>query len=390
MSKRKKSRFFKWTKRAFFAGLLFHISTQASYFINDYYNYKNPSSIRKEFNEIAGFPIKGWSTGIEDLSYEKINTLSDIIIREKIERDFELVNLRIESNNYLKRDVIEQPIGVISSGYLGWCWMNRIGLKEESNMEVAVHEIKHKKSFDILKTNPEFFYQWMDFSRDNNGNSLYLYKDFGKWVCKRVRYLEHFVEEDLDHPDNLEKGFISGYARTNIYEDMAELCATVEHNSEMFQTLLFDERNERIAGKIGLAREYGLIPFEFEEYLKLKRLHEKDKKGFYDKSTAFLDHNKESVYSGEIYMLRGNLEYRDLSKAIGEYKQVLNLNYKKKDDYLKALKTIGECYTLLKDKRSKIFQEAYKEYENRFKNKDLYLPVRGVNDFLKEKGIIVK
>ncbi len=238
----RKSKLLKWGKRILLPIVAFHALTQINnWSVNSYYSH---FPFRQQFKEIAGFPIRGGVMEIEGLTSANVNELAEIIFKERSERDFSLGDLTIESDNYQDRSFIEQMVGIFGSHYTGWCWGDNIGLKK-GNIHGLTHEIKHKKSYEIMNDDPEFLERWMDLSRDEDGDSMYIHHDYFSWASTRSRCIESLVCEDEDS-DDLRDGFISGYAKTIIYEDIAELCANVEENPALFNSLLFGEkRNSR-------------------------------------------------------------------------------------------------------------------------------------------------
>ncbi|VVB78853.1 Uncharacterised protein [uncultured archaeon] len=320
---------------------LAHGATQINYTANDFVNYDNPSQMRRDFQKQFDFPIKGFEEDIEEQPKD-IMGIAEVVQREKQTKNFQLRNMRIESNNYLKRSLAEQFGDIFTIGYSGWYFGEKIGITKKAGQKTLTHEIKHAKTFDIIRDHPEFLDKWKALAKDENGNSLY--RGDVVTACKRVRGLEKLFR-DLPRPVNYEKsGFVSNYARSNVYEDIAETCEMAELDP-CIETYLFGvspnphnnaiPKNEKVVAKIKLAEEYGLIPPGFMEYSELKRLFPKalgavengsgtkTAEEFLEKSRAFLDKHPNSVYECELRVNRGYLlESKTVAQACSKNKQL--------------------------------------------------------------------
>ncbi len=398
-------------KYSLLAGLAFHCLTQTAYMANDIINAVKPSRVRSEFEDRFGFSIYGWKDHIEEWP-QNVSIISDVIQREKITKDFRLRSLTIFEENYHKKSFIDQMKFLISDSPRGYYINDDINISEEVPRSTLHHEIKHAKAFDIMAAHPEFRKRWESLSEDRYGNSLYL--NSSEQFCAYMRWLDFLVDEEKkDLSDNQSLGFITNYARTNVHEDIAELCEAVESEVYTIRKILSDKDNpgtKIIRQKMSLALEYGLIPEDFMDFLRLKDLYREGKSYFHtinfekmeifmDESQRFLNKNPDSVYESDIrskraYVLRQGIhsypEPRNtIEDAIREYKLVLASDYKRCAPYAKALRNLKEIYKHNKkdDIRSEIMDEAHRRYWKRFRSGDSGLAAEGVNDFLKENGI---
>lgn len=265
----------KWGKRLALTTVLFHGATQLNCWRNDISNALNPSPLRKEFYDQFGIPVRGWASDIED-NPEQFKYVVETLCREKQTGEFNLKYLRVESQNYLKRDLREQIGDIFTIGYEGWCFKDRVGISRRAGESTISHEIKHAKTDEVIKKHPEFLQRWEEFARDENGNSLY--RGNAVTNLRRLRGLERLFRDSQNCREDRKLGFISSYARSNVYEDIAETCETAELTPEELTTALFGnefdnskQKNEKIVGKLKLAEKYGLIPKGFFEYAELRK-----------------------------------------------------------------------------------------------------------------------
>ncbi|HLC86686.1 MAG TPA: hypothetical protein VJH65_00200 [Candidatus Nanoarchaeia archaeon] len=392
------------------AGLLLYGGGQMSYLYNNLYHFFNPSPTRTVFERQFGFSLKGWDDDIEE-NKRNISIISDVVKKEKKSRDFELDSIRIKDSSYLKQPIWDHLYGIFipSSGYY---ISDKIVLNDLLQRDTIHHEIKHAKAFNILKEHPEFLMKWEALALDEKGESLYLTNT--EQIFYLVRGLRSFINKEKQvSSENKKLGFVSNYARTNVYEDIAELSELAETCPQEFRNWLFGDekqKNEIIAKKVALAQEYNLIPKRFTEHIKLEKIfldnfsghnyiNLKKSKQFMKASEDFLKENPESVYEAQI---RLNLAYVAHQRAyeigyrlgiedtIKEYKAVLTSGYKDRVAYSTALEKLAKVYMELgKKETSDIFKNAHKEYEKRFNEGEVMLPENGVNDFLIFNGVIL-
>jgi hypothetical protein len=392
----------KWVKRLILATFLFHGITQLNYWRNDFSHNLFPSSQRTAFEKEFGFPIKGWKDEIEGDS-KTISSIASVMHKEQFEQPFYIKNLRIKSPNYLEKSIFQQIAYITLKGYNCYTpnmWFmphgDSILLEKGAPSTIIHHEIKHDKSIAAMKDNPEFARAWKELADDKNGNSLYL--NPMQQICNRLRGLETIV----DLPENYEElGFVSDYAATNIYEDMAELCELTESCPQAFVDWFHnpEKQNPIIKAKVRLAavhgKPYGLIPEGFEEYITLCHLHHQS---FADKTKAnqflirskkFLDNQSRTVYECELRFRMGTtlgaLDYKE--PAILQLKKALKADFKDISYYPDSLRELRTAYTLSGDlEKADILKKAIKEYHYRYDRGDVTLPRTGINDYLKEHG----
>lgn len=395
---------------------IFHLGTQANYTFNDIKNARNQSEIRRQFQEEFGFPINGFSEDIEEKKGNDISTIAETIRREKLESDFNLKGIRIESDNYLKRSLIEQLVYIFSSGYSGWALDSRIGLKTGTNERLVQHEIKHIKTYQHPRLDA-LLAEWDQLAKDETGRSLYKYPGKGLVnMCKsqfleKTRGVDRFNRENIAKSSS-EQGFVSENAALNIYEDIAETCEFIESFGDGVEEYSNTKnKNKRISKKIKLAEKYNLLP-QLQEVHRIKRLYNaifEDNvtcddsmipnlsrfEAFMQESDKYLANNPNNLHECHIRSLRGNAlkikarNKQELNQAIEEFKKALNSGFKDHISYATSLRDLEECYQRLKDKESvdKI-RKAIGLYWDKRNNGYVPLSRAGINDYLGSQGLL--
>lgn len=443
MSKKRKVFDFarKWGRKLALAGVLFHGATQLNYTRNDISNAVSPSPIRSEFKEKFGFPIRGWEADIEKQE-NFVTNVSDAVHREKTECDFDLSCIRVDSRNYLKRNLLDQFGDLFLEPYAGVYVPkglgNKIGLNGNVGIDTLHHEIKHRKAFKYCDS--DFYKKWKALATDENGNSLY--NGQIRTGLGRIKLLGKLFRSSTSVRECEEQGFVSDYARSNVDEDIAETCMNAESNPEKFTDWFFGfesyegkvtSPNQKIIGKVRLAQEKKLIPKEFEEYIALKRLEKSISRGYYNgwgtdgehnrpedyvtESKKFLDKHSNSVYECPIRQMRAwclksigltkachesaendrkgvrgtyeKLLKEEMQPVITEYKRALTAEYKEGVAYACSLNGLSEVYEhVLRDsKTAEIIEKADKVYYDRHHKGDVQLSYDGVNNYLESHGI---
>jgi len=406
-------RILNWAGNVLAVTALAHGATQLGFWANDLYHAAFPSKQRAAFKEEFGFPLRGWNADLTR-EYNKVSNISETVAEEMHSLPFDLASIRIRSDNYLKMPFIDQLGQIITRGNSGYYGLNRIVLDEGSSYATTHHEIKHAKTFEIARKHPEFLDRWRALSLDENGESLYL--NLVEQGCSRFRGLGKFVDEEkLDYKNNEALGFVSNYARTNVYEDIAE----VGEEAEMGYSNLVDwlapddsERNEKLAAKFTLAEEYGIIPKGFMEKVLLDKAirgiwgrhgmhHSARARKYLDSSEAFLEKYPDSVYECEVRANRSNIlvdfaysfDPKDRNDdraelAREEIVRTLTADFKDILGYVGALGHGEEFYrsSLRDNETAQLFIDAKMEFWKRFREGDPTLSSTGVNDFLAERG----
>lgn len=340
--------------------LLFHIATQAVYTFKDAFHAVAPGPVRAAFQERTGIPLMGNNKDIEK-NQSFIDALTETVESEMAEMPFDAKAIRVESGNYLEKSAVQQLVQLITSEWNGYAdpITDTIGLKPHADRTTILHEIKHIKTFELLNRNPEFKARWLALATDENGDSLYL--NPLEWLGCRIRGLDSLVGDDKENIErNRQLGFVTNYARTDFYEDVAELCEFAETESYMLGTWLKSNSPEMqsIIAKIKLAEEYGLIPRDTTRFIQLKSDYADSYDGdfhvawvipekgeeFLRKSRKHLAQYPDSVNAAEIRRMRGmvieNLvlysggksDYT-LDDAISEYTKGLCSRYVSKPDH---------------------------------------------------------
>ncbi len=367
-------------------------------------NMVNPSEIRKEFRKNFNVYLLGDKENVEDEGMG-VSKLSLVLDKEKKEKDFNLERIFMKSEKFFNKPIWDQYEGIVVDAPGGTAFGKYIELGNVSPESIH-HEIKHTKTFEILKRNPEFKKRWEKISTDKNGNSMYLsgLENVFYWV----KGMEKLIPQDkINFSNNLNEGFISAYSKNNFYEDVAELCSRVEEYPYYFLNIYYGDKTnqyKKVKEKISLAMEVGLIPREFLDYLNLRKLsrdlfaeglRDKHMKEYFEESDKFLKKYQRSVYLDEIYNSRGFIKTYDFSDkerekdAEKEFDKALKCDYKGEGYSLAlySLKTLNKDYS---NNSYNLFEEAYKEYWKRFDNGDPDISRRGVNDFLISHGYDLK
>jgi len=412
-------------KKIALAGVLLHGATQTGYLLNSAHHHANPSLLRQDFQEQFGFPITGYGGGIEG-DARKISILSEIIHREQLQTPFSPSGIHIRSKNYLEKTLPQQLDYWVSNPTSGTAnpLTRGIVLDEYAHNTTMGHEIEHIKTYELFETHPEFREGWEALAMDEEGNSLYM--GSGEQLCSRFRGLENLVDkEKYSDESNGSLGFVSSYARTNFFEDIAEFCEEADAGYQDFVKLITgrcEEDNTLMLAKLELAMEYGLISSEYLEFIELQSLYKdswnnqgfhgfsgtsvKKVKPFMEASERFLEDNVGSIYEGKIRFQRGSIVHGnanayqpsgDVSSerqdAVGEYMESLIVPFKDSNSYSIALDNLKELHLCMEGEKnsnlSKIFDEAGREYHRRFLKGDVKLSYEGVNDLLRENGIVL-
>ena len=422
-------------KNTALAALMLVAANQAYYLANDTYNTIRPSAVRKTFQSTFKFPLKGWSEDV-DSGKSSITILANVLEKETREGTLELSDIRIESNYFLKKPFLDQLSYIFQTGHAGYYFPllktlvlqnnnSKWGVKQEAN--VIHHECKHAKTETIVRAHPELLSKWSALAENHSHESYYLTEL--EQAASGLRFIGPLVKKKIADPKNEKLGFISDYARTNVFEDIAELCAEAETSTFSSKKWLSDENN-LIMKKLKLAQKYGLIPAEYIEFARLTNecnqkviegygVNSKEAEKWFKKSEAFLKAHPKTIYESEIRLDRAFLKehgagaliswrqfYDSLpdkaawekrmhtikESAIEEYKAALNCDYKTCLTYFSALSAITRIYgpDLNDAKMESIFSNAQKLYWQRYENTNNISLSVNVNDFLKENGVDLK
>jgi len=354
---------------------------------------------RTAFEQELGFPILGY---LEDVEQKEgnISKIANAVHREKVHGPFEMNSIRISSSNYWRKSIAGQLEHLLFQGgeaYTGIAPpdLDRIYLNNDFSPYTIMHELCHVKSEKIHDANPEFKEKWVSLALDDDGNTHYT--SLTLWFLSKLRFIgDHIKVSDHTSEENEKDGFINSYSRYWWYEDAAEVCE--EAGSRYLRTTIrqiYDDKNARITAKFKLAQEYGLIPAEFLDYLKVEKAVKDDDETYESANKileigkAFLEEHPETVYEITIRNKMGKLleESENYERAIAEYKLGLQANYKDHVDYKDTLHRISICHAQLgSSDKMKLYEEAEKRYEKGWKDNDIKTAIHGVNDFLKGNG----
>ncbi len=380
----------------FLGATLFHVGTEACYTARQAYLNRNPSRLRQEFYEQFWIPLSGWEEDVEDNS-ELVSKISEELHRHQILGAVPLKKINVESRNYLKKSFLEQVRFILhgrsrnTAGYYN-SESKTIDVFRNTGSGSISHEIAHSKVDYGLEENPGLLERFERISVDRNGKSLY--------NERKGRKLEDLTEEEREF------GFLTEYSITSPAEDLAESSRYEQIPEELLFEEIFVKKNPKLLEKIRYAKELRIIPYEFEDYVRIKC----DYKEFDDEQKAreflkytdeFLHRNSGSVYECGIHDLRSRVLkhldqiecFRDGKKADYELARRelikgLKSRFKDREEYTSALFNLRMIYNLRGEKsKADVVSEASKEYEKRYSNGKPNLSYVGVNDFLEENGI---
>ena len=366
------------------------------------------SGTRSDFKEKFDTELVGNSSDIKK-NGQNISQIAEVLYIEQYEKPFNLDFLSIESEKPWKKHLVDQLSWLMTTGHSGYAVGDYISLHENANISTLHHEIKHTKTLDTLKNNPEFKKRWEALAVDIEGNSLYLPKI--QQIASRFKGLAKLVNggsRDKNHTE--ENGFVTKYAGTNFYEDVAEIGELAEefNGAQEMSRIILKDKNDLVKQKVELAQEYGLIVPEFLDYLELHKLYT-DTWGSYgigslnatpkflEASERFLEENPKSKYYGEIKFARATtFDANSYGKGENYLREVVIPEYY--DSLTSPLKICGYSaalddlkniydYRLNDQKTADIFQNAINLYYDLDKEGNLDLPIKGVNDYLTANGI---
>ncbi len=386
------------------AGIIgLHLATQTRHGIEEAYNSMYPSPQRVAFEERFDVPIHGSRSNLEG-NDKYFFMIADVLARERAIGDIPLDEITIRDSNYLNLGLLDQWRRLIFRPISGKYCDDRITLLDNVSHQTVHHELAHARMFDILEDHPELLKRWSAIAVDENGETQYM--DPRSRFMRRFRVLASFVSEE---PRAEHDGFVSNYARTNILEDIAELCAEAAM-SPQFVTgqILSDNPDERLARKVALAQEYGLIPPEFMEFAGLERYYQSCFLGasmlfdqnkslqYLEFSREFLSLNPDSVYASEVLVNRALFMYnRALSRhlpctvadAINEYYAALDTAYASPMMCLVVLDRLHDIFAYHDPEHADAFRLAYDEYARRMEAGDVTLTGQSTMGILRDYGV---
>lgn len=266
-----------------------------------------------------------------------------------------------------------------------------ITLSNDSSDFSWSHEMKHNKEWEITAEHPEFKKEWTNIAKDEKGNSLYR-----GWLSY-VKYFKKYFQTDSDETLFAE-GFVSSYAKTHFWEDVAETCDSALLHPMFLIEHFYTNPQPKIIKKMKLAEKYGLIPKEFSNYLDILNSYnealERENKFYLDptikdggtrfksdklndltqKVDKFISENERSIYLPLVLILKGeiikfNNEFATLEQQIKFYEKIFDypvMDWELKKEILEYLNNLSgkaddrerfeEYSTMLKR-----YKEAYKE-----------------------------
>ncbi len=373
--------------------------------LQTYYSLK-PDQTRESYKQRYGHSISGYEPYLGKDRWEVPNIVS-IIERESLEGGLNLKSLRYEPSNFLKKNLLEQLSFIFTGGYEGYAIGSHITLTEDASYETVTHELKHNKTYQVLKQHPEFKERWERIAQDSTGKTGYV--PWVKYGLSNLRLVGNLFCNSKGA--SFKDGYVSGYARTNFYEDVAELATEIEDHRIMgwFQFEFFSfvmdssDSNSKLRAKMDLLIEYGLVPPETFEFYQIKQTfwdgiemrsvsREKGER-FLKESEEFLEKHPRStfaqtVHSGRAWviseLLIGENPYQD---ALEECKKAVKYPVADITEYPCILDRMHDLYLRLGDpEKAGVMKEAIKRYENM--DDKVEMVTDGANRFLAEKGIL--
>ncbi len=140
------------------------------------YQTTRDSPIRQEFRNQYGFPIYGWKEDIEG-NPRNVKIISEAVKMEMQQKPFHVRYIALEPKNFLKKSPVQQVKSIFDSSKSYYAdYFNAITLgssKRYVSEYIVRHEIKHAKTRDILRENPQFRAEWEAIAKDDKGRSLY-------------------------------------------------------------------------------------------------------------------------------------------------------------------------------------------------------------------------
>ncbi|MDO8555881.1 MAG: hypothetical protein Q7R96_01765 [Nanoarchaeota archaeon] len=299
-----------------------------AYQSNNLYHVISPSPERVAFQQQFKFPVRAREADWEQ-SPENRRIITEVLHTEMREHPFDLTFFEIAPAAYWKKGFSEQIGEVFCEGYNGVAIaklnaivVNPSGIKNDT----LHHEVKHIKTFQVLKDHPEFKGRWEALCKDDHGNSRLQFTNMAHWSCSRIKGLSQLVDEKPtpEQEECRRQGFVSRYAATNFFEDVAELCAEAELTPFTFEDA-FDggKRSSKVLiDKLCLAEEYRLVPAGYRDYLVLgqavigcwtgdmygSNLDDREKcEKYLEKSADFLKKYPNSRFAGKILWHRASI-----------------------------------------------------------------------------------
>jgi len=388
----------------------------------------NPPTEYISFEKTTGIKIGGYK---DKYLNDNLFIFSSVLREEQIKPQ-ELHKIIIDSPNYFNKTFFGQLSETIFTGFSGYYSpiTNSIIMNGVSASTLS-HELAHARTYDV-KNKRDLLKEWSKLACDKNGKSYYM--NSGQQILSRIRLLEKLIEPKSNNSEKnniTNLGFVSSYAATNVYEDIAEFVSSVYNN--MYDFSVKYNSNPILEKKLNLAVKYNLLPKESLEYSNVMSLFEqwndwretisnsinnskiqKDTKKvvsefsfenyllsrdslhnrFLVESEKFLQYNPDSRFANNVY------NYRALAYAQGsfmgtswskdseiELKRALTLK-NKGTEYEITLSRLSECYEQLHHTygENNSYTCALKEYTQRRDNCDTLLFSVGVNDVLVKMG----
>jgi hypothetical protein len=402
---------------------LFHGVSFVNNSLRDIKDRINPPAEYVTFEKTTGIKIGGYKS--EHLN-DDLFIFSNILREEQITPN-ELNKIIIEGPNYCSKSFSGQLSETILTKYSGYYSPKTNNIVMNGiNARTLRHELVHART-NNLDNEEDLLREWSELAKDKNGKSYYM--NLTNQALSRVRLLEKLVDKKSYSDNNL--GFVSSYATTNVYEDIAEFVSLVSEDMYVFRTKY--DKSPLFEKKLQLAVKYDLLPKELIEYsnviglfehwdnwkenisnrineLKLHRetkgatsefnfekyLLSQDslKNEFLIQSEKFLQNNSNSRFSNQlinyradIYAKKGKMETLWTKESETELKRALALS-NKGDDYWITLSRLSACQKQLHHKydENNPYTCALIEYYQRRDNCDTTLFTKGVNDVLVRMG----
>src|SRR3989338_10204 len=152
MQKDKKKRGKKLVEKMLGALIVGGALLQAPHCANNVVQQIAPSTLRQEFQKQYGITLVGWPQDIEE-EPERIQEINQALVREKYEQDFKLNRIRLRPKEVFKMplvDMVTKGVVIPIAGYYNG-FTKTVLITPEGNRATAHHEIKHAKTFALLR-----------------------------------------------------------------------------------------------------------------------------------------------------------------------------------------------------------------------------------------------
>ncbi|MCA9478063.1 MAG: hypothetical protein KC535_02870 [Nanoarchaeota archaeon] len=384
--------FLKKRKRAFFNFFLASVialggPSAGNIIFNDLF----PSQQRKDFKKEFGFDLHGWRKDIEEQP-TNLRTLVLSLQKERLIKPFSnMKEARIVPREFWKQSLWEKiPFHFVTGQYFSG------NLLLLPNKVLTFHQVFHELSHE------KYNYSTLDYfaqgwpATDNNLTRPDFMKYFEHYIISE--YILHKLDSKESQQWLEETGFsfVSKYATTSFYEDVAETAKTALSDPLLIGKLVREQPESDLSKKYEILVKDSLVSGDLVDLSLTMKLYDASLvqkvrdletgaatgispqheylRTFFVKAKSFLIENPQSVYTGTIATLAG-LAYEKMcleDAAITYYHLALEAPYKDAEYYALALKRLG----VLEDES---YTEAYQRYVEGYEAADIPTLIYGTH-----------